>query len=104
MGEATTMQGALPCSPAPAARSTRTASGRATPRTSATCSASTSSYCDQGLEDKNFQLAAKGRDQSFAAFAADKIGMLLEGDYFWRSVINPDKGDAPMANRDADVG
>ena len=54
--------------------------------------------------DKNFQQAAKGRDESFAAFAADKIGILLEGDYFWRSVINPDKGSAPMATRDADVG
>ena len=59
---------------------------------------------DQGLMDKNFQQAAKGRDESFAAFAANKIGILLEGDYFWRSVINPDKGSAPMATRDADVG
>ena len=33
-----------------------------------------------------------------------KIGILLEGDYFWRSVINPDKGDAPMKTRDSDVG
>ena len=54
--------------------------------------------------DKNLQQAAKGRDESFAAFAANKIGILLEGDYFWRSVINPDKGSAPMATRDADVG
>jgi multiple sugar transport system substrate-binding protein len=59
---------------------------------------------DKGLEDKNYQLAAKGRDESFAAFAAGKIGILLEGDYFWRSVINPDKGDAPMKTRDSDVG
>ena len=59
---------------------------------------------DQGLENKNFQQAAKGRDQSFAAFAEGKVGILLEGDYFWRSVINPDNGDAPMATRDSDVG
>ena len=50
------------------------------------------------------QQDAKGRDESFAEFAANKIGILLEGDYFWRSVVNPDKGSAPMANRDADVG
>ena len=56
---------------------------------------------DKGLMDKNFQQAAKGRDESFAAFAAGKIGILLEGDYFWRSVINPDKGSAPMATRDS---
>ena len=54
--------------------------------------------------DTNFQQDAKGRDESFAAFAADKIGILLEGDYFWRSVVNPDKGVAPMADRDAAVG
>jgi len=53
---------------------------------------------------KNYQLAAKGRDESFAAFAAGKIGILLESDYFWRSVINPVKGSAPMTNRDTEVG
>ena len=47
---------------------------------------------DQGLVDPNFQQDAKGRDESFAAFAANKVGILLEGDYFWRWVINPDKG------------
>ena len=57
-----------------------------------------------GLGNKAFQQAAKGRDESFAAFAAGKIGVLLEGDYFWRSVINPKGGVAPMANRDAEVG
>jgi len=57
-----------------------------------------------GLGNKAFQQAAKGRDESFAAFAAGKVGVLLEGDYFWRSVINPKGGDAPMASRDADVG
>ncbi len=31
---------------------------------------------DQGLENKNFQQAAKGRDQSFAAFAEGKVGIL----------------------------
>ena len=57
-----------------------------------------------GLGNKAFQQAAKGRDESFAAFAAGKVGVLLEGDYLWRSVINPKGGDAPMASRDADVG
>jgi len=57
-----------------------------------------------GLGNKAFQQAAKGRDESFAAFAAGKVGVLLEGDYLWRSVINPKGGDAPMANRDTDVG
>ena len=30
--------------------------------------------------------------------------MLLESDYLWRSVINPDGGTAPMKNRDTAVG
>ncbi len=38
------------------------------------------------------------------AFAEDKIGILLEGDYFWRSVINPKDGDRPDGDRDKDVG
>jgi len=57
-----------------------------------------------GLGNPAFQEAAKGRDESFAAFAAGKIGVLLEGDYFWRSVINPKGGVAPMTNRNSDVG
>lgn len=57
-----------------------------------------------GLGEKNYQEAAKGRDESFAAFAAGKVGVLLEGDYLWRSVINPSGGTAPMKTRDADVG
>ena len=57
-----------------------------------------------GHGEPAFQQAAKGRDESFAAFAAGKVGVLLEGDYFWRSVINPKGGVNPMANRNADVG
>ena len=57
-----------------------------------------------GLGNSAFQQAAKGRDESFAAFAEGKIGVLLEGDYFWRSVINPKDGVAPMTTRDTDVG
>lgn len=58
------------------------------------------------LGDPILQQEAAGRDNSFAQFAAGEIGILLEGDYFWRSVINPDEsiGTAPMANRDEVVG
>ena len=80
------------CSSAPARRSTRTASGRATPSTSATCSALPDRSTSTGLGDPVLQQEAKGRDKSFAAFAANKIGILLEGDYFWRRVVDPDKG------------
>ena len=63
-------------------------------------------YVEEGLGDAVLQQEAAGRDTSFALFAANQIGILLEGDYFWRSVINPAEGvgTAPMANRDEVVG
>jgi multiple sugar transport system substrate-binding protein len=56
------------------------------------------------LGDPVLQKEAKGRDRSFQLFAEDKIAMLLEGDYFWRSVVEPNQGIAPMKNRDSEVG
>ncbi|GGM88248.1 sugar ABC transporter substrate-binding protein [Terrabacter tumescens] len=104
MGEATTMQGVLPL--LVGAGSEIYADGKWQGDTKAVRDVLTfyKQLLDQGLENKNFQQAAKGRDQSFAAFAEGKVGILLEGDYFWRSVINPDNGDAPMASRNTDVG
>jgi multiple sugar transport system substrate-binding protein len=61
-------------------------------------------YVEEKLGDPVLQQEAAGRDNSFAQFAEGKIGILLEGDYFWRSVINPKDGTAPMANRDEVVG
>lgn len=63
-------------------------------------------YVDEGLGDPILQQEAAGRDNSFQMFADHQIGILLEGDYFWRSVINPDEGvgTAPMENRDTEVG
>ncbi|QYM64033.1 extracellular solute-binding protein [Microbacterium sp. Se5.02b] len=63
-------------------------------------------YVDEGLGDPVLQQEASGRDTSFQLFAEGKIGILLEGDYFWRSVINPAEGvgTAPMADRDDVVG
>lgn len=63
-------------------------------------------YVDEELGDPILQQEASGRDTSFQEFAAGNIGMLFEGDYFWRSVINPAEGvgTAPMADRDTVVG
>lgn len=58
----------------------------------------------QALGDPVLQQESKGRDKSFAEFAANKIGILLEGDYFWRGVVEPKDGVAKMANRDQVVG
>jgi multiple sugar transport system substrate-binding protein len=58
----------------------------------------------QGLGDEQLQLRADGRDRSFQRFSEDKVGVLLEGDYFWRSVITPREGLTPMKDRDQAVG
>ncbi|MEU8363025.1 extracellular solute-binding protein [Nonomuraea sp. NPDC048882] len=57
-----------------------------------------------GLGDPKLQQEAKGRDKSFQQFADGKIGILMEGDYFWRGVVNPKTGVAKMADRDQVVG
>lgn len=58
----------------------------------------------EGLGDPTLQQEAQGRDKSFAEFAAGTVGILMEGDYFWRSVIEPTQGVAPMPDRDQVVG
>jgi multiple sugar transport system substrate-binding protein len=60
-------------------------------------------YSD-GLGEPNLQKTVKGRDDSFLKFADGEIGMLVESDYFWRDVVNPATGVAPMDNRDDVVG
>ena len=57
-----------------------------------------------GLGDPTLQEEAKGRDQSFAEFAANKVGILEESDYFWRSVVSPTVGTDKMADRNSAVG
>jgi multiple sugar transport system substrate-binding protein len=56
------------------------------------------------LGDPVLAQEAKGRDRSFEEFAQNKIGILLESDYFWRSVLDPQDGVAKMADRDTAVG
>ncbi|PZS19569.1 MAG: ABC transporter substrate-binding protein [Pseudonocardiales bacterium] len=60
-----------------------------------------------GLGDPKLQQDKAGRDESFANFSKGKIGILIEGDYFWRSIICPDKktcNATAMANRNSVVG
>lgn len=60
-------------------------------------------YGEEALGDPRWQLVQNGRDLSFAAFAEGSVGMLVEGDFLWRSVLNA-TGSAPMENRDERVG
>jgi len=61
-------------------------------------------YGSEKLGDPLLQQEAKGRDKTFEMFANNKLGIMIESDYLWRSVINPDIGTAPMADRDTAVG
>ncbi|TDD48301.1 extracellular solute-binding protein [Kribbella antibiotica] len=104
MGEATTMQGVLPL--LVGTGTTVYAGGKwlgYTPKLRQVLEFYHQIY-STGLGDPVLQREAKGRDKSFAEFAANKIGILLESDYFWRSVVEPKEGVAKMADRDTAVG
>ncbi|MER5320297.1 extracellular solute-binding protein [Streptosporangium roseum] len=104
MGEATTMQGALPLL---AGTGTEIYTGGRWAGSSQAVKDVLEFYrqiYSGGLGDPKLQQEAKGRDKSFAEFADGRIGILAEGDYFWRSVIDPKTGVAPMAERDRVVG
>lgn len=105
MGEAATMQGILPLLAGTGAEIY--SSGKwlgNTPQLKAVLGLYDKIYNTDKLGDPNLQLDAKGRDESFADFAAGKIGILAESDYFWRSVVNPKDGVAKMPNRNDAVG
>jgi multiple sugar transport system substrate-binding protein len=105
MGEATTMQGMLPL--LAGAGSEIYTAGKWTGASQALKDALgfyQQIYGGSGLGDPRLQQEAKGRDKSFAQFAQGKIGILAESDYFWRSVVEPTAGVAPMKDRDQVVG
>ncbi|MFT7839726.1 extracellular solute-binding protein [Saccharothrix sp. BKS2] len=104
MGEATSMQGVLPV--LAGAGEQVYENGRwqgATDGVEATLDLYRRVY-GGGLGDPVLQQEANGRDRSFALFAENRIGILLESDYFWRSVVEPRNGAAKMADRDTAVG
>ncbi|WP_327580992.1 extracellular solute-binding protein [Nonomuraea sp. NBC_00507] len=105
MGEATTMQGVLPL--LAGAGSEIYAAGKWAGDSQAVKDVLgfyQQIYGGSGLGDPKLQQEAKGRDKSFAQFAQGKIGILAESDYFWRSVVEPNAGVAPMKDRDQVVG
>ncbi len=105
MGEATTMQGVLPL--LAGAGGQVFADGKwlgASQALKDVLGFYATVYGSDKLGDPILQQEAQGRDQSFEQFSKGQIAMLAEGDYFWRSVIEPKAGDFPMANRDTVVG
>ncbi|GAA2318134.1 extracellular solute-binding protein [Nonomuraea roseoviolacea subsp. roseoviolacea] len=105
MGEATTMQGVLPLLAGAGAEIQKDGkwAGASQP-VKDVLGLYQKIYGGSGLGDPRLQQEAKGRDKSFQQFASGKIGILLEGDYFWRGVVNPKDGVAKMADRDQSVG
>ncbi|GGO70547.1 sugar ABC transporter substrate-binding protein [Nonomuraea cavernae] len=104
MGEATSMQGVLPLLAGAGGELQRDSKwiGAAQPLKDAL--GLYQKIYGGGLGDPKLQQEAKGRDKSFQQFAEGKIGILMEGDYFWRGVVNPTDGVAKMADRDEVVG
>jgi multiple sugar transport system substrate-binding protein len=60
-------------------------------------------YVDEQLGDQRAQLLADGRNRSFANFRDGVTALLLEGDYFYRSVT-PEGSEFAVANRDEVMG
>ncbi len=60
-------------------------------------------YVDNKLGDQRAQLVKDGRNQSFANFRDGKTAMLVEGDWFYRSVTAPGSEFA-VENRDQVMG
>jgi len=111
MGEATTAQGFLPLlagTGQPLFDPTSKKWQGATPQVTAVLDFYRKIY-QGGLGDPKLQQDQSGRDESFAEFSKGKIGMLVEGDYFWRSIICPDKSTSAcnttaMPDRNTTVG
>jgi multiple sugar transport system substrate-binding protein len=104
MGEATTMQGVLPLLAGTGAALNADGKWMGDTQQLRDALGFYKSVYGGGLGDPQLQQEAKGRDKSFQEFAAGRIGILLESDYFWRSVVEPTDGIAPMPNRDQVVG
>jgi multiple sugar transport system substrate-binding protein len=60
-------------------------------------------YVDEELGDARIQLLQDGRNRSFANFRDGNTAMLVEGDWFYRSVTAPDSEFA-VENRDEVMG
>lgn len=60
-------------------------------------------YVDEELGDARVQLLPDGRQRSFAMFRDGQTPMLVEGDWFWRSVTAPES-EWEVANREETMG
>ncbi|MEQ4723414.1 extracellular solute-binding protein [Nonomuraea sp. B19D2] len=104
MGEATSMQGVLPLLAGAGGEVQKDGKWTGAAQSMKDALGFYQKIYGGGLGDPKLQQEAKGRDKSFQQFAQGKIGILMEGDYFWRGVVNPKDGVAKMPDRDQVVG
>jgi multiple sugar transport system substrate-binding protein len=104
MGEATSMQGVLPLLVGTGAEIYSDGKWQGNTGNISDVLATYERIYGTGLGDPLLQQEAKGREKSFQLFAENRIGILLEGDYLWRGVLEPTLGVARMADRDTAVG
>ncbi len=104
MGEATSMQGVLPLLVGTGAEIYADGKWQGNTENVSEVLATYERIYGTGLGDPLLQQEAQGRDKSFQMFAENRIGILLEGDYLWRGVLEPTVGVARMADRDTAVG
>ncbi|MEZ0071041.1 extracellular solute-binding protein [Planotetraspora sp. GP83] len=104
MGEATTMQGVLPLLAGAGAEIYAGGRWTGASRALKDVLGFYRQIYTSGLGDPRLQEEAQGRDKSFAEFARGEVGILAESDYFWRAVVEPKAGVAPMPDRNAVVG
>lgn len=105
MGEATTMQGYY-MALLGTGEKLRNDSGKwivSSPGILATLNLYKTIYVDEKLGDQRAQLLADGRNRTFANFRDGKTAMLVEGDWFYRSVTKPGSEFA-VKNRDTVMG
>lgn len=102
MGEATTMQGYLMALLGAGHHIYDFETGKwivSSPQILATLELYNTIYNEEQLGSARFQLVQNGRDLSFESFSLGNTAMLVEGDYFWRSIVVPG-GNFGMDNRD----
>lgn len=107
MGEATSMQGALPLLVGTGERIYDPATKKWTGNTVGirkVLQFYSDIYGSNNYGNTTWQLTATGRDDSFRGFADGKVAILGEGDYGWRGVWNPVTGNYKMATRNTDIG
>ncbi len=106
MGEATTLQGYLPILAGAGQLIWNQTTGKwqgNTPAMRAAANFYHTIYAS-GLANSQLQLGPNGRNQTFQAFSQNQVGIYLESEYLYESVIvNNGTGLYPMPNRNQDV-